>query len=95
MRSCNSQRFCNRSPWVLWGTKWQENVEKGVLIVFLDNLLVEMLHLNKNDDQFEVERVIETCKKGSDVSVRTAIFKLSDLKDKDDMPKASENRKGI
>lgn len=31
-----------------------------MLIVFLDNLLVEMLHLNKNYDQFEVERVIET-----------------------------------
>lgn len=90
MRSCNSKRFWNRSPWVLQASKWQENVGKGDLIIFLDNLLAELLHLNQSDDQFEVERVIETLvRRENDVSVRKVIFKSSDMKDKDRIPKAS------
>lgn len=63
------------------------------MIIFLDNLLTELLHLNQNDDQLEVERRIETLVRSEMMSVRTVIFKSSGMKDKGRIPQASEKQK--
>lgn len=52
MRSCNFKGILEEKPLSITGYQVTKNVGKGVLIVFLDNFLVEMLRLNKNDVQF-------------------------------------------